>query len=129
MKAQIYRESLLGKYIGRWQAYIAGHIVLYNPNLFMKHSLLGWSIERPNIHSRCYSMTRTMYAYTSLLNSMQTLHSHKQMTSSVDNYTSPPQSIWSAQPRCWPRPVDKSAPHSPEPLTAIDPGQLKPNNG
>src|SRR6218665_1141765 len=56
MKAQIYRESLLGKYIGRWQAYIAGHIVLYKPNLFMKHSLLGWSIERPNIHSRCYSM-------------------------------------------------------------------------
>src|SRR6218665_1765522 len=27
----------------------------------MKHSLLGWSIERPNIHSRCYSMTDTMY--------------------------------------------------------------------
>jgi len=43
----------------------------------MKHSLLGWSIERPNIHSRCYSMTGTMYVYTSLLNSMQTLHSHK----------------------------------------------------
>src|SRR6218665_470064 len=39
----------------------------------------------------------------------------------------PSQSIWSAQPRCWPRPVDKSAPHSPEPLTAIDPGQLKKN--
>ena len=27
------------------------------------------------------------------------------------------------------RPIDKSAPHFPEPLTAIDPGQLKPNNG
>jgi len=22
----------------------------------MKHSLLGWSIERPNIHSRCYHL-------------------------------------------------------------------------
>src|SRR6218665_713153 len=41
----------------------------------------------------------------------------------------PPQSIWSAQPRCWPRPIDKSAPYSPEPGTSIDPGQLKPNNG
>src|SRR6218665_1205539 len=46
------------------------------------------------------------------------------MTHSLDNYTSPPQSIWSAQPRCWPRPIDKSAPYSPEPGTAIDPGQL-----
>src|SRR6218665_3279965 len=93
----------------------------------MKYSLLGWSIERPNIHSRCYSTTGTMYAYTSLLNSMQTLHFTQVNDPLTGQLYFPSQSIWSAQPRCWPWPIGKSAPHSPEPLTAIDPGQLKKN--
>jgi len=45
----------------------------------MKHSFLGWSVERPSIHSRCYPLKGTMFVglYTSLLSSMQKLHSHK----------------------------------------------------
>src|SRR6218665_1109967 len=97
----------------------------------MKHSLLGWSIERPNIHSRCYSMTGTMYVYT--LHKPAKQHADPSFTEVNDPLSGqlyfPPQSIWSAKPRCWPRPIDKSAPYSPEPSTAIDPGQLKPNNG
>src|SRR6218665_3722000 len=51
------------------------------------------------------------------------------VTQSLDNNVSFPKFIWSAQPRWWPRPIDKSAPHSPDLLTAIDIGQLKLNNG
>src|SRR6218665_2649430 len=42
------------------------------------------------------------------------------VTQSLDNNISPPKFFWSAQPRCWPRPINYSAPHSPDPLTAID---------
>src|SRR6218665_838065 len=51
------------------------------------------------------------------------------VTQSLDNNISPPKFIWSAHPRCWSWPIDLSAPHSPEPLTAIDIGHLKLNNG
>src|SRR6218665_2332788 len=51
------------------------------------------------------------------------------VTQSLDNNISPPKLIWSAQPRCWPRPIIQRAPHSPDLLTAIDIGQLKLNNG
>jgi len=53
-------------------------IVFYS--VYETYSLLGWSVERSNINSRCYSMKVTMYVYTSsssLLNSMQRLQSHK----------------------------------------------------
>jgi len=38
--------------VAAWQAYIADNNVSYN----LWNSLWGWSVERPNIHSGCYSM-------------------------------------------------------------------------
>src|SRR6218665_2374733 len=35
------------------------------------------------------------------------------VTQSLDNNISAPKFIWSAQPRCWLLPINKSAPHSP----------------
>src|SRR6218665_1466173 len=48
------------------------------------------------------------------------------VTHLLDNNISPPKFNWSAKPKCWPRPIDQSAPHFPELFTAIDLGQLKP---
>ena len=67
----------------------------------MKHSLLGWSIERPNIHSPCYSMTGAMYVY---INKPAKQHADASFTQVNDSLTgqlyfpSPVVKVWGNAP-------------------------------
>src|SRR6218665_2330141 len=54
---------------------------------------------------QCSGRRRQMQADSDRWTDRQTV-SLVDVTQSLDNNVSPPKFIWSAQPRCWPRPID-----------------------
>src|SRR6218665_3882469 len=65
----------------------------------------GAGQKKKDRRKQCSGRRRQMQADSDRWTDRQTV-SLVDVTQSLDNNVSPPKFIWSAQPRCWPRPID-----------------------